>query len=373
MGVDLGELMIKHEITLDSLNGKKIAVDAYNTLYQFLSIIRQHDGTLLMDAQGRVTSHLSGVFYRNAKLIEAGIKPAYVFDGKPFEMKADTLEERKKRKEEAQAKYEDALKKGDFAAVRTHAQATSRLTKEMVEEAKELLAAMGIPCVQAPSEGEAQAAFMAREGIVNACASQDYDTLLFGAPELARNINITGKRKIPGKNAFYEIHPEMIGLEENLKAIGITREKLIWIGILIGTDFNEGVKGIGPKKALKMVNECGSLEEAVEKSRAFREKSAKADSMEKSKGDREKQSFSREISESRFEFEVDVKRVEEFFLNPPVERVELEFKPPDKQKIFSFLVDKHSFSVERVQGTLDALVKKFEEKGTQSSLGQWFE
>lgn len=340
MGVDLGELMVKKAITLDSLNGKKIAVDAHNTLYQFLSIIRQKDGTPLMDAQGRVTSHLSGVFYRNARLIEAGIKPAYVFDGKPFELKEETLGERKKRKEEAQEKYEDALKKGDFAAARSFAQATSRLTSEMVGEAKELLQAMGIPCVQAPSEGEAQAAFMAREGIVYACASQDYDALLFGAPHLLRNVNITGKRKVPGKNAFYEIHPEMIELEESLRAIGIERKKLVWIGILIGTDFNEGVKGIGPKKALKIVSECESLEEAAGKSKG--------------------------------EFEVDVKRVEEFFLNPPLERVELEFKPPDKQKILSFLVDKHSFSIERVQGTLENLVKKFEEKGTQSSLGQWF-
>lgn len=340
MGVDLGELMVKKEISLESLEGQTIAVDAYNTLYQFLAIIRQHDGTPLKDAHGNITSHLSGVFYRNARLLDAGIKPVYVFDGKPFEMKEKTLEERKEKKEEAQANYEKALKEGDFADARKYAQATSRLTKEMVAEARELLEAMGVPCVQAPSEGEAQAAFMAREGTVNASASQDYDSLLFGAPRLVRNANITGKRKVPGRNEFREVHIEMIDLEESLRAIGITRKQLVWIGILSGTDFNEGVKGIGPKKALKIVKESNSLEEA----------------MEKSKGT----------------FEVDVKRVEEFFLNPPVEQAEIEFKQPDKQKILSFLIDKHSFSIERVQGTLDNLVAKFEEKTTQSKLGEWF-
>lgn len=332
-------LATRHAISFETLSGRSIAIDAHNTIYQFLSIIRQKDGTPLMDDKGRVTSHLSGLFYRNARLIASGIKPVFVFDGPPPLLKRATLEERREAKEEAEMRFHAARERGDLAAARLHAQATSRLTEEMIDESKHLLSLMGIPVVQAPSEGEAQAAFMAKSGVVFASASQDYDALLFGSPRLVRNLTVTGRRKLPRKNIFVEVAPEMIDLQSMLTALGITQRQLIWIALLIGTDFNEGVKGIGPKKALKLVRECNSLEEVIAK--------------------------------SGFESEVDLHAVEEFFLNPPVSEVEIRPSEPDAEGIIRFLCDEHSFARERVEGTARLLESAAKEKGAQSKLEGW--
>src|SRR3989344_9396763 len=212
MGVDLGDLIQKQEIELEDLRGRKIAIDALNAIYQFLSIIRQPDGTPLMDSHGNITSHLSGIFYRTTRLMEMGILPCYVFDGEPPKLKAQTVAERKEIRKEAEEKWKEAQKKGDLIEARKYAQAASKVTEPMLEESKKLLTAMGIPVVQAPSEGEAQAAFMCQQGDFYAAGSQDFDSLLFGAPRVLRNITITGKRKIPRKNVYIEVKPEMIDL-----------------------------------------------------------------------------------------------------------------------------------------------------------------
>jgi len=341
MGVDLGVLFTKQEISLEALSGKKIAIDGNNALYQFLAIIRQKDGTPLLDSKGRVTSHLSGLFYRTARLVEARVKPVYVFDGEPPVLKRKVLGERREIREEAKERWEQALREGDFAEARTAAMASSRLTKEMVEDSKRLLSLMGIPWVQAPQEGEAQAAFMCSQGSVWASASQDYDSLLLGAPRLIRNLTLTGRRKLPGRDDYIEIVPELIELDKALAELGISREQLVWMGILVGTDFNKGVKGIGPKKALKLVKECKSLEEAVVKSGG--------------------------------EFEVDPSEVEALFLNPKTTPdYALEFKVPEKDALMRFLVEEHDFSRERVESAVKSYIDAMEETAQQSRLGEWF-
>lgn len=340
LGVDLAVLVERKELELEQMSGRTIAIDASNALYQFLSMIRQRDGTPLMDSKGRVTSHLTGLLYRTARLIEAGVKPVYVFDGKPFEMKKQTLDERREVRDEAGKKWKEALEKGREEEARGFAQASSRLTRDMVEDAKKLLDALGVPFVQAPSEGEAQAAVMAAEGIVWAAASQDYDSLLFGAPILLRNITLSGKRKLPKKDVYVDVHPESIVLEETLAKNGLNRRQLVWVGLLCGTDFNEGAKGIGPKKALALVKKVGSLEELKK--------------------------------QSGYEGEVDLAQVEQFFLNPPAVKADLNFQGPDKQALLKFLVDEHAFSLERVEGTIDKLVKITSETGKQSQLDSWF-
>jgi len=341
MGVDLGELVHKEEIPLEVLSGRIIAIDAYNALYQFLSIIRQPDGTPLMDSKGRITSHLSGIFYRTAKLIEAGIKPAYIFDGEPPKLKKSVLEGRKEVREKAEDRWKDALKRGELAEARIYAQASSKLSKEMVVDAKKLVSLMGLPAIQAPSEGEAQAAFLAERGKVYACASQDFDALLFGAPRLVRNLTMSGRRKLPRKDVYVEVKTEMIDLERSLKSLGLDRRKLVWIGILVGTDFNSGVKGIGPKKALKMVSESSSFEDVFGK--------------------------------LKDEMEVDPSEVERIFLHPGVEEeCELQFNEPDEKGMLEFLCREHNFSEERVKNTVEGIVKSLSEKGKQSSLENWF-
>jgi flap endonuclease-1 len=340
MGIQLGDIVAKEKLELQTLAGKKVAIDAHNALYQFLSIIRQRDGTPLMDFKGRVTSHLSGLFYRTSKLMEEGIRPVYVFDGKPPDLKSKTLGERSAIRTAAQGKWEEAKARGAEADARKFAMASTRLTRPMIDECKILLDAMGVPHVQAPSEGEAQAAWMAHEGIVEYSASQDYDSLLFGAPKLVRNLTISGRRKLPGKDVYVDVEPELIVLDDALQKLGINRKQLVWLGILVGTDFNDGVKGIGPKKALKIVKDAPTLQVAVAKSGGI--------------------------------FEVEPEAVEEIFLNPPIDRkAEVNFGRPDKARIVKFMCGEHDFSEERIGGVVDAMAKKLDEKGSQSSLGQW--
>lgn len=263
MGVNLSPIVEAREIELSELRGKTVAVDAYNTIFQFLSIIRQPDGKPLQDSQGRVTSHLSGILYRTANLIEAGIEPSFVFDGKPNELKSGTIEERIARREKAREEYEAALAEGDMKKAFSKAQQTSRMTPEILESSKELLRLLGIPVIQAPSDGEAQAAYMCGKGDVYAAASQDFDSILFGAPLLVRNLTISGRRKVPGKNIYKDVKTEIIDSRKMLEDLGVTREQLVDVCILIGTDFNPGVSGIGPKKGLKLIQKHGDLEGVI--------------------------------------------------------------------------------------------------------------
>ncbi len=264
MGVNLSPIVTAKEIELEDLRGSTVAVDAYNTIFQFLSIIRQPDGKPLMDSEGRVTSHLSGILYRTANLIEAGIEPSFVFDGKPNELKAGTIEERIARREKAKKEYEEALAEGDMKKAFSKAQQTARMTPEILETSKQLISLMGLPVVQAPSDGEAQAAYMCSKGDVYAAASQDFDSILFGAPLLVRNMTISGRRKVPGKQLYRDVKTEIIDSKEMLDSLGITREQLVDVCMMIGTDFNTGVSGIGPKKGLKLIQKHGSLEKVME-------------------------------------------------------------------------------------------------------------
>jgi len=346
MGVDLGDLSVKHTISLDSLSGKVIAVDAFNVLYQFLASIRQEDGMPLMDFSGNITAHLSGLFYRSSKLIRNGIKPVFVFDGKSHRFKEKTKEERAELKRKAQEKWEKALEEHKLREARMYAQGTSRLTHEMVEESKRLLEGMGIPFIQAPSEGEAQASVMVRKGLAYATASQDFDALLFGSPRLIRNMSITGRRKVPRQDRYIMVEPEEIRLQETLDSLGLDREKLIWIGLLVGTDFNEGVKRVGPKTALKIVSQVKSLKEMQE----------------------------HVLEKYGHEFEVDLGELVSFFMDPPYEEVTGRFRwgAVDKEKVSRLLVETHDFAAERVEKTLDDIIHSYKEKGAQKKLDDWF-
>ncbi len=208
MGVDLGELFTKEPCAFEDFKDRVIALDGYNILHQFLSSIRQRDGTPLKDSQGRITSHLSGLLYRTANMVAAKIRPVYVFDGTPHPFKARTIQQRRERKEQAERDWKEALEKGDLEKAKSKAQQTSRVTTEIIEQSKQLLDALGIPHIQAPSEGEAQASYMVQKGDAFAVGSQDFDCLLFGAPVLVRNLTSSEKRKLPNKQAYTTVHPE---------------------------------------------------------------------------------------------------------------------------------------------------------------------
>ena len=343
MGVDLSEVVPKQKKMVKDFAGMTAAVDAYNTLYQFLSIIRQPDGTPLMDSCHRVTSHLSGILYRNLNLMEAGIRPIYVFDGVPHRLKAGTLADRAEVKVRAQEEYAAALAAGDLERARSKAQQTSKLTKEMVEESKRLLKLMGIPWAQAPSDGEAEAAHLVLKGQASFVCSQDFDSLLFGSSVLVRNLTITGRRKLPRKQIYVSIEPEQIELSAVLSELAVSRQQLVEMALLMGTDFNEGIRGIGPKKAHKLLTECGSLEEVM-----------------RTKG--------LDLP--------DWQEVRRIFLEPEVsDPGPLEPSEPDVAGIVDFLVRERDFSKERVESPLQRLAQMREEQkkaSAQARLDKWF-
>ena len=323
MGVDIGDLFKKEKISMNDLGDSVIVLDAHNILYQFLASIRQRDGTPLKNQKGEITSHLSGLLHRTANLVESKIRPVYVFDGKPHPLKAKTLEERRKRKEIAEKEWMEALEAGDLAKAKSKAQQTSRLTDEMIKQSKGLLDALGIPHVQAPSEGESQASYMVKKGNAYATGSQDFDCLLVGSLRLVRNLTSSERRKLPGKEAYAKVFPRLIRLQPNLKSLGITQKQLVDMAILIGTDFNDGVKGIGPKKSLKLIKKVGNAENAL----------------------------ATIGNENAPTFE-EIKEIRKIFLKPEVtDDYNLERSAPDNEKVFKILCDRHHFSKDRI-GTI---------------------
>ncbi len=344
MGLQISEIIPKKEIVIESLNGKIIAVDAFNTLYQFLSNIRQPDGTPLMDSKRRITSHLSGLFYRTINLMNKGIKFVFVFDGKPPELKSGTKQIRDEIKKEAEAKYEEAKERGDEEEMGKYAKQFIRLNKEMIEESKELLEYMGVPVIQAPSEGESQASYITKKGDAYAVSSQDYDSLLFEAPYLIQNLTLAKKRRL-ASGAFTAIHPEIIDLKNVLKTLEISQEQFICLGILVGTDYNPGgVKGIGPKNALKIVKELKKPNEVFE----FIENS------------------------DRYEISFDWNKIFNLFKNPDVKRdYNIKFGKIDESNLKKLLVEKHEFSEERINSAIEKFYKN-KEFMRQKALDKWF-
>lgn len=335
MGVDLGDLVEREEIEFADLNDKEIAIDAMNTLYQFVSIIRQRDGTPLKDSEGNITSHLSGLFYRNINLLENNIRPVYVFDGDTPALKEKESSRRKKKREEAREEWKRLKDEGKVDEAYSKATQSSKMTSEMIKEAKLLLDAMGLPYVEASSEGEAQAAYMSTDNAeksVYAVGSQDWDCLLFGAERMVKNLT-TRKTRKTSSGGRKEISTERIELESVLEQLDIPHEKLVWMGVLMGTDFNpDGVHGIGPKTALKLVREYDDFDELLE--------------------------------DEKVEWESDNNphTIRDFFLEPPVEEVEFEFSEPDEEMLRQVLVDKHDFSEDRVDSGIKKLEKALESR-----------
>lgn len=337
MGVGIKDILNTQNIDFEDMEGKVIAIDAYNIIYQFLSSIRQRNGQPLKDSEGRVTSHLSGLLYRNANLLEKGIKLVYVFDGTPDMMKEGTLEKRKERKEEAREDYKKAIEEGDLEKARVKAQQTSRISDEIEKSSKDLLSLLSIPWIQAPSEGESQAAHIVKEEDAWAVGGQDYDSLLFGAPRLVKNLTVTGKRKLPGSDGYKEINPKLMILDDILGHLEIGREQLIDIGILCGTDYNEGVKGIGPKRGLKYIKKYGDLEEVLKEK------------------DKEVNNY---------------KAIKSIFLEPEVtDDYSIEFKN-ELGDVKGFLCDERDFSESRVDSALDK-IRKGLKRDVQTSLSSF--
>lgn len=342
MGLDLKPILIHTNIKLSDLSNKIIAVDAFNTIHQFLATIRGSTGELLANSHGEITSHLSGLFYRNINLLAEGIKLVYVFDGVSSPLKTNEIQRRHQIKEIATEKYEKALVQGKLEEARKYSQATSVLTNKMIEESKRLLSLLGIPTIQAPSEGEATAANLTNTDLAHICASQDYDSILFGARRLVRNITISGKRKVPNRNAYIDVPLEIFHLEDILDQTKLTNEQLVDVGILIGTDYNSGgIPGIGPKTALKLIQKYSKLENIDQ--------------------------LQEPLSNVPYE------EIRELFLKPKVANVtsnDIKFETVDNDKLVEFLCTEKNFSSDRVNSALQKVQNS--DKNKNQSLEKWF-
>ena len=340
MGLNLKILVTREKTKLEAFSNRVIAIDAYNAIYQFLAIIRGPDGMQLSDSEGRITSHLTGLLYRNINFLSLGIKPVYVFDGKPPSLKTAEIERRKQIKKDATVKYEKAIAEGNLEDARKFAQQTTSMKDGMVKDSKTLLNFFGIPYIDAPSEGEATAASLTKTGQAYASASQDFDSVLFGAKRLVRNFTNSGRRKIPNRNTYIEIEPEVIETQKTLESLGLTKEELVDVGILIGTDFNpDGFERIGPKTALKMIKQHSRLEDIPQ------------------------------IQEQLNE--IDYEQIRKIFLEPKIAEVdEITFDKVDYDGITNYLVKERSFSEDRVHSSLNRLKKAIEKKS--HNLDQWF-
>src|ERR671919_694191 len=340
MGIDLKPILTTCPIKSSDLSNKIIAVDAYNTIYQFLATIRGPTGESLTNNKGEITSHLSGLFYRNINFLTENIKLIYIFDGKPHSLKFKEIARRKELKQEAIEKYQEALEEGRLEDAKKYSQGTVILTDKIIEQSKIILKLLGIPVIQAPSEGEATASILTKDGMAYACASQDYDSLLFGAKRLIRNLTISGKRKVPNRNVYVDIEPEIILQQQLLNETGLNLEQLVDVGILIGTDFNPGgIPGIGPKTALKLVKEYNKLE--------------KIDKIEDSVAN------------------IPYKEIREVFLKQEVPKVNsIEFNDINYDALVNFLCIEKNFSVARVNTSLDKVRKSITNRN--QSLENWF-
>lgn len=339
MGVQISEIIPRKEITLKDLKGKIVAIDAFNAIYQFISTIRQPDGTPLQDHNGKISSHLSGLFYRNINLLIEGIKPVYVFDGKSPEMKMQENARRTEAREQAQVRYEEAKEKEDEEGMGRFARQAVKINQDIINESKQLLEAMGLPVVQAKGEGEAEASFLTRSGKSWATASQDYDALLFGAPRLVRNLTLAKRRKT-SSGAYVEINPELIEFETLLNQLGINKEQLICLAILVGTDYNPGgVKGIGQKRALEIVRQHEypiKIFEYIEKSGKY---------------------------QMDFNWQEVFKQFHDFEC---CENPEIVFKKVNEQEVTKILLSR-DFSLERINSGLEK-IREAQEKGKQKTL-----
>ncbi len=345
MGLKIKDIVKKSTITIPSLRDKVLVVDSMNLLYQFLTTIRGPDGSPFTNASGNVTSHLIGLFNRVSSLMEQGLKLVFVFDGKAPDLKRVTWEKREAAKKKASLLVEAAREDGDEEAMRKYAGRTARLTKEMVEDSKEVIKLLGLPIVQAPSEGEAQASWMVANGSAYGCVSQDYDNIVFGCPLLIRNLSIAGRRKRAGKFANQKIETEVILLEENLNLWGIDREQLIALAMMIGTDYNpNGIKGIGQKKGLKLVKEYGhdfeKLFETLKWTEAYPD--------------------------------LAWKEVFDVIKDMPVsDDYNISFSDVNEEELIKCLVEKHEFSESRVKSKLASLAEASKAKA-QKGLADFF-
>lgn len=317
--------------------GRTVAIDASMCLYQFLIAVRQ-DGSQLQSEDGETTSHLMGMLNRTVRMFENGVKPVYVFDGKPPDMKGGELEKRSERRAEAEKALTEAKEKGDVKEAEKFERRLVKVTKQQNDEAKRLLGLMGIPVVEAPCEAEAQCAHLVKAGKVFGTVTEDMDALTFGSTVLLRHFLAPVAKKIPIKE---------FNLSLALEEMKLSVEEFIDLCILLGCDYCGTIRGVGPKKAVELIRQHKNIETILEN-----------------------------IDQNKYPPPEDwpYKRARELFLNPEVtkpEEVELTWKEADVEGVIQFLCGEKNFNEERIRNAL-AKLKTSRKSGTQGRIDSFF-
>uniref|UniRef100_A0A804HT75 Flap endonuclease 1 n=1 Tax=Musa acuminata subsp. malaccensis TaxID=214687 RepID=A0A804HT75_MUSAM len=321
------------EQRFENYSGRKIAIDASMSIYQFLVVVGRNGMETLTNEAGEVTSHLQGMFNRTIRLLEAGIMPVYVFDGQPPELKKQELAKRNLKREDAIRDLTVAIEVGDKEGIRKFSKRTVKVTKRHNEDCKRLLRLMGIPVIEAPCEAEAQCAAICKSNKVYAVASEDTDSLTFGAPRLVRHLMDPSSRKIP------VMEFEVSKILEELK---LSMDQFIDLCILSGCDYCNSIKGIGGQTALKLIHRHGCMENILQN-----------------------------INKERYHLPEDwpYKKVRQLFREPNVssEIPELRWTAPDDEGLVNFLVNENSFNNKRVAKAIEK-IKVAEIKFSQGRL-----
>lgn len=330
------------EDELKNYFGRRIAIDASMTIYQFLIAMKgfeEGQGQELTNEAGEVTSHLLGLWNRSLRMLDNGIKPIYVFDGAPPEMKKAELEERKARAAEATAALEKAIEgEAEDEVLEKLSKRTVRMSKEQVTDCKRLLRLMGLPVVEAPSEAEAQCAELVRGGKAWAVATEDMDALPFGSPILLRHVSFSEAKKRP----IAEFR-----LERILSETGMTIDMFIDLCILLGCDYCSKIPGIGPQRAFEGIMTHKSIEAFLE---------------------------SLDQTKHPLPPNFDYQGARELFKHPPATQaseVKIEFVAPDEAGLMQFLVTEKLFTKERVEKGIAKLKTALVTK-TQGRLDAFF-
>lgn len=334
---DVAPAAIK-ENEIKNFFGRKVAIDASMSLYQFLIAVRQDGGAMMTSEDGSTTSHLMGMFYRTIRMVENGIKPVYVFDGKPPTMKAGELEKRKEKRDEAQAALEKAKEDGNMEEVDKQNRRLVKVTTEHVNDVKILLKHMGIPFVSAPCEAEAQCAELVKGGKVFAAGTEDMDALTFGTTVLLRHLTFSEARKMPIK----EFH-----LNSVLEGFDLSQVQFVDLCILLGCDYVDKIKGIGPKKAIELVKKHKNIETIL-------------DNIDKSKYPPPENWL---YTEAR-----------RLFTAPdvtPASEVDLKWEKPDEEALVSYMCGEKGFAEERIRNGIKKL-DKARGGATQGRLDSFF-
>ncbi|CAM6092084.1 unnamed protein product [Calypogeia fissa] len=329
------------EQKFESYFGRKIAIDASMSIYQFLIVVGRVGSDMLTNEAGEVTSHLQGMFTRTIRILEAGIKPVYVFDGKPPEMKGGELAKRLARRDDAATGLEKAIEGGEQADIEKYSKRTVKVTKKHNEDCRKLLRLMGVPVVEAPSEAEAECAALCSADKVYAVASEDMDTLTFGATRFVRHLMEPTSRKI----AIMEFEVAKV-----LSELDLTMDQFIDVCILCGCDYCDTIKGVGAQTALKLIREHGSLEKVVEYFNSNKTRYQIPDDWP--------------YQEARRLFK-------EPLVTPAEEMVDFKWMAPDEQGLKTFLVDENGFSNDRVTKGIEK-IKSAKNKSSQGRLESFF-